>query len=175
MPLPDGRALVGTEMSSNRTDDERTHDNEQSRRDQRAAMVAEAKVRTGIDEVLIRELVHRFYDRVRADELLGPVFAARINDWTPHLERMCAFWSSVTLHTGRYGGRPMQMHAPLPVSAVHFDRWLALFEATADDLCPPAAAAEFKTKARMIAGSLELGIASYRGHMLRPGERLASA
>jgi hemoglobin len=142
------------------------------RAERRAAAIVDAQIRTGIDEALIHTLVHRFYDRIRADDILGPVFAARITDWEPHLARMCAFWSSVTLHSGRYGGRPMQAHTPLPVSGAHFDRWLALFGATADELGPPNAADEFKAKARMIAASLELGVASFRGIVLKPGERL---
>jgi hemoglobin len=87
---------------------------------------------------------------------------------------MCAFWSSVTLMTGRYHGQPMQKHLPLPVDARHFDRWLALFEATARELCPPKAADHFVDRARRIAESLELGIASGRGIILRKGERLRS-
>jgi hemoglobin len=112
---------------------------------------------------------------VRADPRLGPVFETRIADWPPHLARMCAFWSSVVLMTGRYHGRPMQAHAPLPVGAEHFDRWLALFEATAEYVCPPAAAALFIEKARLIAQSLELGIALHRGLLLAPGARLPPA
>ncbi len=139
----------------------------------RAATIREAQERTGIDEDMIRALVDRFYERVRADEMLAPVFASRIEDWAPHLQRMYAFWSSVTLHSARYVGRPMPAHAPLPVSGAHFDRWLVLFEATADEVCPGRAAAEFKTKARMIASSLEMGIATFRGQMLAPGRRLA--
>ena len=138
----------------------------------RAAFAADVETRTGIDEETIARLVHAFYARVRADALLGPVFDSRITDWTPHLQRMCAFWSSVVLMTGRYHGRPMPAHAPLPVDAAHFDRWLALFEATAREVCAPAAAELFLAKARMIASSLELGIATHRGMLLRPGERL---
>lgn len=141
----------------------------------RAAATAEVQARTGIDEDMIRRLVHTFYDRIRADAVLGPIFAARISDWTPHLERMCAFWSSVTLVTGRYHGRPMQAHARLPVDASHFDRWLALFAETASEICPPAAAAYFVERARMIAESLELGIGTMRGLMLAKGERLPPA
>ncbi|MEZ5773662.1 MAG: group III truncated hemoglobin [Hyphomicrobiaceae bacterium] len=144
-------------------------------RARRAAVTAEVKARTGIDDEMIARLVHAFYDRVRADDLLGPVFAARIEDWGPHLERMCAFWSSVTLLTGTYHGRPMPAHAPLPVGAEHFDRWLALFAQTAGEICPPAAAELFVEKARMIAKSLELGIAVHRGLMLGRGERLPEA
>lgn len=138
----------------------------------RAAATAAVQQRTGIDEDMIHRLVHGFYDRVRADAVLGPIFNARIRNWGPHLEQMCAFWSSVTLMSGRYHGRPMQKHAPLPVDGGHFDRWLALFEETAAELCPPAAAALFVEKARMIAESLEMGIGVHRGVMLAKGERL---
>src|SRR5690606_27554223 len=118
---------------------------------------AEIVGRTGIDEAMIERLVHGFYAKVRADRLLGPVFEARIADWEPHLRQMCAFWSSVALMSGRYEGRPMQKHLPLPIDARHFDRWLALFAETAAELCPPAAAAHFVERAQRIAESLELG------------------
>lgn len=139
--------------------------------ERRAQLTAEIAERTGIDEAMIRRLVHGFYARVREDALLAPVFAAHITDWEPHLERMCAFWSSVALLTGRYHGRPMQKHLPLPVDAAHFDRWLQLFEETAHALCPPAAAEHFIERAHRIAESLELGIAGQAGVMLARGER----
>jgi hemoglobin len=145
------------------------HDESEARR---TVFAAEVQARTGIDEDMIHGLVHGFYDRVRADGVLGPIFAERIIDWGPHLERMCAFWSSVALMTGRYHGRPMQKHASLPVSAEHFDRWLLLFEQSARDLCPPAAADTLIARARLIAESLELGIATYRGVHLGKGQRL---
>lgn len=44
----------------------------------RPAVTAELIARTGLDEVLLTELVHRLYDRVRADAVLGRIFAARI-------------------------------------------------------------------------------------------------
>jgi len=138
------------------------------RRAQATQRIAEA---TGIDEAMIERLVRGFYARIREDEMLGPIFAARIRDWEPHLQRMMAFWSSVALLTGRYGGRPMQMHMPLPVDARHFDHWLALFEETARGLCPPVAATHFIERAHKIAESLEMGIATGHGVLLRKGER----
>ncbi len=137
----------------------------------RAQATAEISERTGIDEAMIQALVHRFYARVREDSLLGPIFEARIADWGPHLERMCAFWSSVALMTGRYHGQPMRMHLPLPVDAEHFDRWLALFEEAAGEICPPAAAAHFMERARRVAESMELGIAGSQGIMLDRNQR----
>ena len=126
---------------------------------------------TGIDEAMIARLVEAFYDRVRADVLIGPVFAERISDWGPHLAQMKLFWSSVALMSGVYHGRPMPKHLPLPVDGRHFDRWLELFRATARDVCPPAAADHFIERAQRIAESLELGIAGANGVLLRRGER----
>ncbi|ELR10608.1 hypothetical protein GMDG_08747 [Pseudogymnoascus destructans 20631-21] len=137
----------------------------------RAAIVAQIRAETGIDEPMIARLVDAFYDRVRVDPLIGPVFDDRIRDWGPHLEQMRLFWSSVALMSGVYHGRPMPKHLPLPVDARHFDRWLELFEATAAEICPPAAAAHFIERARRIAESLELGVAGAQGVLLRKGER----
>jgi len=141
----------------------------------RAALVAQIRAETGIDEVMIGRLVDGFYERVRLDPLIGPVFNDRIGDWGPHLEQMRLFWSSVALMSGVYHGRPMPKHLPLPVDARHFDRWLELFEATARDLCPPAAADHFIERARRIAESLELGIAGANGVLLGKGERYLRA
>ena len=146
---------------------------EMTPQERRAAITAEIQARTGVDEAMIERLVHTFYARVRKDALLAPVFDAVISDWDPHLERMCAFWSSVALMSGRYHGQPLARHVPLPVGGRHFDRWLALFSETASDICPPVAAAHFMDLARRIARSMEMGMASSRGLRLQGGERLS--
>jgi hemoglobin len=143
--------------------------------ERREKITTEIKARTGIDEPMIERLVRAFYAKVRTDELLGPIFTARIRDWEPHLQRMCAFWSSVALMSGRYHGTPMAKHLPLPVDAEHFDRWLSLFETTARQVCPPAAQQHFVERARRIAESLELGIADHHGEILARGERFRRA
>ncbi len=138
----------------------------------RAAITQEVQAETGVDEAMIERLVRGFYARVREDATLGPIFAARIEDWEPHLQRMCAFWSSVVLMSGRYHGQPMRKHLPLPIDGRHFDHWLSLFETAARELCPPEAADHFIDKAHRIAESLELGLATGQGRLLRRGERL---
>jgi hemoglobin len=138
---------------------------------QRDDIAAEIVARTGIDEAMIERLVRSFYAKVRTDPLLAPVFEARIRDWEPHLQRMCAFWSSVALTSRRYHGSPMAKHLPLPVAAEHFDRWLSLFADTAREICPPEAQAHFVERAGRIAESLELGIAGRHGVLLGRGER----
>lgn len=139
--------------------------------ERRARITAEIVARTGITEPMIERLVRGFYAKVRQDAVLAPIFDARIQDWEPHLERMCAFWSSVALMSGRYHGSPMTKHLPLPIDAAHFDRWLALFEETAREICPPEAEAHFVERARRIAESLELGVAGQHGVLLKTGER----
>ena len=69
----------------------------------RPEMTAALMAETGLNADVLRDLVRRFYCRVRADAVLGPIFAARITDWAPHLDRMVNFWSSVALMTGVAG------------------------------------------------------------------------
>ncbi len=140
----------------------------------RAQTTGEIVRRTAIDEPMIERLVHAFYARIRTDALLGPIFDTRIADWQPHLRRMCAFWSSVALMSGRRHGQPMEKHLPLPVDARHFDRWMDLFAQTAREVCPASAADHFIERARRIAESLELGVACRNGVLLAEGQRFSN-
>jgi len=118
-----------------------------------------------ITEPMIRTLVETFYGRVRRDPLLGPIFEPVLAEsWDAHIGLLIDFWSSVVLRTGRYGGQPHAAHAGLPLESAHFRRWLALFEDTAREVCPPAAAEVFVDRAHRIAASLQegLGIAAPR-------------
>jgi hemoglobin len=121
----------------------------------------------GITEEMIRGLVHAFYAKVRRDPALGPIFNGAIGDgWDEHLAKLCDFWSSVMLMSGRFKGSPMAVHTRLPdIRATHFARWLHLFRETAGEICPPDAAALFVSRAEMIGESLQLGIAASRGEL----------
>ena len=123
-----------------------------------------------ITEEMIHDLVHGFYARVRRDEVLGPIFNPVIGeDWSVHLARMCDFWSSVMLMSGRYKGNPMAAHMRLDgVKPENFDAWLALFGETAAEVCGPDLAPLFLERARTIAASLKLGM------FYRPGAKVAS-
>ncbi|WEX08619.1 group III truncated hemoglobin [Chelativorans sp. AA-79] len=119
-----------------------------------------------LDEAMIVSVVHGFYDRIRSDELLGPIFNDAIapQDWPRHLDKMCDFWSATLLRTGRYDGRPLPPHLALPgLGEMHFRRWLSLFRATVQGLCPPDVAALFMDRAMRIAHSFRLAIAFSRG------------
>ena len=119
-----------------------------------------------LDEEMIAAVVHGFYDKIRKDELLGPIFNGAIaeRDWPRHLDTMCAFWSATLLRTGRYDGRPLPPHLALPgLAEQHFRRWLTLFRETVNTLCPPDVAALFMDRALRIAHSFRLAIAFNRG------------
>jgi hemoglobin len=126
------------------------------------------EVSTEIDEASIERLVREFYSRAREDALLGPIFSSAVADWDHHIAKIADFWSSIMLRTGRYDGRPMRPHLLLPLTGGHFDRWLTLFEQTAREVFAGAAAEAFLARARLIADSFEMGIASTRGEIARP-------
>lgn len=131
----------------------------------RRAQIAPGVV-AGVTEPMIAEMVRRFYGRVRADEVLGPMFETRIADWEAHLAKLCDFWSSVLLMTGRFKGAPMAAHVRIEgLGAGHFERWLGLWRQTAREVCPPAAASLFIARAEMIARSFQLGISVARGEL----------
>lgn len=109
-------------------------------------------------EAEITTLVHSFYDKVRADALIGPVFNNAIHDWDTHLEIMVRFWSSVLLGTGTYSGTPMPKHIALPgLDADMFVRWLQLFHDTTRTLPNRLFAERAEEAAQRIARSLWFG------------------
>ena len=113
-----------------------------------------------ITEDQISTLIPRFYERVRADALLGPVFAGAIDSWPPHLDTLKAFWSSVMLTSGRYKGNPMAAHMKhlATITPPMFDRWLALWAEVTDESLPSDIAGALQAKAARIAQSLKLAL-----------------
>lgn len=149
------------------------HDTSFEERQARRAALSPGRA-AGVDEAMVHRVVHGFYARVRADDLLGPIFNGAIGDrWDHHLAKMVDFWSSVLLMSGRYEGRPMAAHLMLDarrgtegmprLDQPHFDHWLALFRATVAELCPPEAAALFIARAEKIAQSFVMGLRFQRG------------
>jgi len=118
-----------------------------------------------ITESSIRQLVDKFYARVREDAALSPIFDSRLADkWGEHMPRMYAFWNKVLLGTGDFQGNVFGKHMTISgIEREHFIRWLALFRMTAievfgcDDAGIPIQTAE------RIAASLQLG---YFGEVL---------
>lgn len=111
-----------------------------------------------LDEPSIAKVVDRFYDKVRIDPILGPIFADAVDDWDAHKRVLVSFWSSVTLGTGSYRGQPMQAHRPHPIRAEHFGHWLALWQATCSEVMEDPAAQQLVCAAQRIGRSLQHGL-----------------
>ncbi len=111
----------------------------------------------------IKHLVNTFYGKVRADELIGPIFNGIIEDrWPEHLEKMYGFWQTLLLNEHTYYGRPFMPHGKLPLYKHHFDRWLKLFGETMKDNFEGPKAEEALTRATSIAAMFESKIAFIR-------------
>ncbi|MFY7991331.1 MAG: group III truncated hemoglobin [Fluviicola sp.] len=80
----------------------------------------------------IERMVDQFYDRVLQDELLAPFFSKL--DFETHLPKMVHFWSFVLLDEPGYSTNVTEKHANMPLNKELFDRWVALFSATVDEL-----------------------------------------
>ena len=100
----------------------------------------------------VRLMVDEFYAKVQQDELLSPVFDRAIgNRWGAHLQKMYDFWETVLFCARLYSGSPFMKHAPLPLSAEHFERWLHHFNDTIDQLFEGEKADEAKWRAGKMA------------------------
>lgn len=120
-------------------------------------MTVEKKDIENLDD--IKKLVDVFYDKVREDELLAPIFNGIIQDrWPQHLNIMYTFWQTVLLGEHTYYGSPFVPHANLPIDHHHFQTWLKLFNATVDDLFAGKIADEAKWRADKMALMFETKI-----------------
>lgn len=91
-------------------------------------------------EATLRALLVDFYGRARADDLLGPVFAAHVKDWDTHLDRVTAFWVTMLGGGPAWRGNLNAAHTGLGVRGEHLGRWLALFGEAARAHLPADAA-----------------------------------
>jgi len=110
------------------------------------------------DETTIATLVDHFYEKVRRDPQIGPVFNAAVHDWDEHKQLLTSFWSSVALRSGSYRGNPMAAHRPHPIRAEHFDRWLALWGETCAEELDEVHAGHMLEYAQRIGRSLKYGL-----------------
>jgi hemoglobin len=118
----------------------------------------------------IEQIVNEFYNLVREDELIGPIFNGVIQDkWSVHLPKMYSFWETVLLGNHTYSGAPFMPHARLPLTQLHFDRWLALFNQTINTHFEGPIAEDAKQRAEKMAVMFLSKISYIReNNMLRP-------
>lgn len=107
----------------------------------------------------IRALVLRFYALSFADDLLGPMFRATIDDFETHYDIVQDFWSHALLGTHRYQrGTPYQHHIHLTIEPAHFDRWMTAFTQAAQETLPPALTNMALRRAAHMTKSFKMGL-----------------
>ena len=114
---------------------------------------------TTLDEPHIANLVDRFYDKVRVDPSIGPIFNAAVHDWDEHKRLLTSFWCSVALRAASYRGNPMAVHRAQPsIRTEHFVRWLELWRETTLEVLDEDNAAQMLDYAQRIGRSLRMGM-----------------
>lgn len=117
----------------------------------------------------IKMLVDIFYERIRANDLLGPIFNSILNDrWSSHLEKMYRFWQTVLLQEHTYTGSPFVPHAKLPIDQLHFDTWLTIWNDTINDLFEGEKAEEAKWRGDKMAEMFLYKIMYYQKNSATP-------
>ncbi|MEM9914878.1 MAG: globin [Planctomycetota bacterium] len=94
-----------------------------------------------IGEAGFARLVTGFYDRVKTDDLLGPMYPA--DDWVGAEQRLRDFlvqrFGGPTRYSQQRGHPRLRMrHAPFPIDEAARDRWLDLMGQSLDEADLPA-------------------------------------
>lgn len=112
----------------------------------------------------IARLVRLFYDRIRRDGVLGPIFTTMVSDWDHHLEVLTNFWESQLFLKRSYYGNPLAIHQQVDekmhhgITPEHFGLWLNLWFQTLDELFSGEMAAIAKNRAQKMSTMLYLKI-----------------
>jgi len=104
----------------------------------------------GIDDIKV--LVDVFYEKVREDDLLAPIFNFRLSThWEPHLEKMYTFWNAALFGVRGYNGQPFIKHATMSLEDEHFNRWINMFNETVNTHFEGPVAEDAKKRAAIMA------------------------
>ncbi|MBM0637510.1 truncated hemoglobin Ctb [Campylobacter sp. VicNov18] len=104
----------------------------------------------------IAELMEIFYEKVKQDKNLGPIFKNAIGtsdeEWKKHKAKIGNFWTGILLGEGDYNGQPLKKHLDLPpFPEEFFDIWLDLFEKSLNKVYDERIQAVILQRAQMIA------------------------
>lgn len=118
----------------------------------------------------IEELVQAFYDKIKVDALLGPIFNQHIAEtaWPDHLENLSDFWETNLFGVARFKGSPTQKHINVDhnlqysIEQRHFEQWLALWFETIDEQFSGPLAQKAKQAAERMAHGQYLVIWKHR-------------
>lgn len=123
-------------------------------------------IETNEDVVL---LLNGFYQRVKTDPILYPIFNLIIRDrYEEHMRQMYRFWQTVLLEAKTHHGVPFFASASLLIEPKHFAQWLKLWHANIDDLFKGEKADEAKWRGDRIAVVYLLKLGKFKNYAARP-------
>lgn len=109
----------------------------------------------------VSKLVVAFYEKIKQDQVLGPIFNGMILNWDAHLEHLTTFWESSLFISKklehRYVGNPLDVHVNVDaytnhaINEMHFGIWLNYWSQTVDLLYCGENAEMAKRRARKMA------------------------
>ena len=121
----------------------------------------------------IELLVRSFYDSVRHDQVLGPIFNQVIDDWETHFVLLTDFWETNLFFVKGYKGNPHRAHIEVDqsvghtISQGHFGIWLQYWFQTVDYLFKGDKAEAAKTRARNMSTGMFIKIFQARETLAR--------
>ncbi len=118
----------------------------------------------------INLLVVSFYNAVRKNELLGPIFNSHLaaDQWPAHLEKLTDFWVTALLGDVCFKGSPSKAHLKVDknlkhtMSQLHFEKWLEIWFTTIDSLYVGDLAQRAKDASRRMATGQYLYVFNHR-------------
>ena len=117
----------------------------------------------------VSKLVNAFYDKIRKDEFLGPIFEMHLEGrWPAHLEKLTDFWETNLFGIPKFRGNPQSAHAIVDrnldyeVSQSHFSHWVEMWHETIDEMFEGMLADRAKMAAERMAQGLFMGMLSNR-------------
>ncbi|MBK1971452.1 group III truncated hemoglobin [Campylobacter sp. TTU-622] len=113
-----------------------------------------------INQESILKLMDIFYDKVRKNEKLGPIFNNAIGvdnqSWQEHKKKIGNFWMGMLLGEGDYKGQPLKAHIELPpFPREFFEVWLELFSESLKNVYTDETANIILQRANMISSHFQ--------------------
>ena len=107
----------------------------------------------------IKKVVTLFYARIRDHVVLAPIFAAHVDSWPDHEEKITNFWCNAILRDQSYNGNPMRTHMNTQeIKPMHFDIWIGLFDTVLEHHLSHEKAQAWSALVHRIGRSLQLGL-----------------
>ncbi len=110
----------------------------------------------------VKILVIQFYEKIRSDKLLGPIFNATIKNWPEHLKHLTDFWETQLFFVAKFKGNPLKKHVEVDnqtnhtIRANNFGKCLNYWFETIDFLFEGGRVQEAKNRARKMGSHLYL-------------------